>query len=85
MTIYVDNARIKSGNDFWSHLISDSDDDEIHIFAGRIGLKREWFQHDHYDITAGKRIQAIKAGAIEVSAKEIVQIRREKRHCARKH
>lgn len=55
-----------------SHLFADSVE-ELHDFAGRIGLKREWFQNHqrlpHYDITANKRRQAIKNGAIEVDGK----------------
>lgn len=79
MTVYVDDARIParvgriSGR--WSHLFTDSTDlAELHAFAGRIGLRRAWFQHkpgpgydfSHYDVTDGKRRQAIAAGAVQV-------------------
>lgn len=34
----------------WCHLFSDSADcEELHAFARLLGMKREWFQRDHYD------------------------------------
>jgi len=45
--IYVDDARIPArvrglaGR--WSHLIADTPE-ELHAFAERLGLRREWFQ-----------------------------------------
>jgi hypothetical protein len=55
------------------HLMAD-DLDELHAFAGRLGLKREWFQdyplHPHYDLTASKRARALKLGAVFVPARE---------------
>jgi hypothetical protein len=60
------------------HLFTDSEDlNELHAFAKRIGLKREWFQdHElpHYDLTRGKRIQAINAGAMPVDAGKMVEV-----------
>jgi hypothetical protein len=80
MTVYVDNVGIKASGRIWYHLISDTNDNEIHIFAKRIGLKRSWFHVDHYDVTTTKRIQALKNGAVEASREEIVGIRRKKRN-----
>ena len=41
---------------------------ELHRFAQSIGIKREWYQDNphtpHYDLTYGKRRQAIAAGAV---------------------
>jgi len=52
----------------WCHLTADTVD-ELHAFAARLGLKRAWFQdhsrHPHYDLTPGKRAQAVRMGAIE--------------------
>ena len=50
------------------HLLT-SDIDELHEFARKLGLKREWFQNKsapHYDLTANKRRQAIELGAQEI-------------------
>jgi hypothetical protein len=76
VTIYVDSA---------GHLISSESLDELHCFAKKIGLKREWFQahdkHPHYDLTTTrKRHLAILHGATLVSSKEIVRIL--KGHCS---
>lgn len=56
-----------------AHLMADTLD-ELHAFAKRLGLKREWFQnhpmHPHYDLTPGKHAQAVALGASLVSARE---------------
>jgi hypothetical protein len=45
--------------------------DALHTLAERIGLKRSWFQEHpllpHYDLTPGKRKEAIAAGAEAIS------------------
>lgn len=54
----------------WCHLWADTDT-ELHEFARKILLRRNWFRPhrtlNHYDLTPGKRRQAIAAGAIPVS------------------
>jgi hypothetical protein len=44
--------------------------EELHAFALRIGLKRQWFQDAprlwHYDLTASRRVAALKAGALDL-------------------
>lgn len=57
----------------WAHLTDSEDDvDALHAFAARLGLKRSWFQNGtrpHYDLTAGRRIDALRLGAVFVPAK----------------
>jgi hypothetical protein len=59
------------------HIVSDKSFDELHKFAQRIGLKREWFQKKripHYDATTESMIQKAKiAGAYLVTSVEIVR------------
>lgn len=62
-----------------SHLTCDPGDDlqTLHQFAAGIGLKRSWFQPrggvmPHYDLTPGKRFQAIRAGAHELKTRQEV-------------
>lgn len=76
----------------WFHLISDQiDPAELHAFAARLGLHRSYFQlgktlggseldpgHDHYDVTVGKRKQALGLGAQAVSWHELAEITRAK-------
>lgn len=81
MTVYVDDmrltARVGRITARWSHLWAD-DEDELHTFAARLGLRCAWFQRDeprrdgsldpfwHYDVTDTKRQQAIRLGAVPV-------------------
>ena len=77
MTVYVDDAFTRGDWGRWTgggHLQADTAT-ELHAFATRLGLKREWFQHrptrpelDHYDLTRGKREQALQLGAVPESA-----------------
>lgn len=73
-------------NTKWCHLISDVSDVELHAFAQRIGLKREWAQlppkstTPHYDLTPNKRALAVSAGAIEADRRTFIDaIRRRRR------
>lgn len=70
------------GHGYWCHMVSTTSVDELHAFADKIGLKRSWFQNKstpHYDLTRGKRLQAVKNGAIEVTPKEFVSFVRKLR------
>jgi hypothetical protein len=73
----------------WCHLFADSQD-ELHAFAARMGLRRTWFQlgrarrdgspspYWHYDLTTGKRQQALRLGARAVTWRQSVQIIRDR-------
>lgn len=75
--IYVDQYPewiVPKGHKFYKggHLFG-TDLDELHKFALKIGLRREWYQggkdhFPHYDLTHGKRQLAIKRGATMVEA-----------------
>jgi len=74
--IYVDQPIHQWRNKKWCHLIAD-DLGELHQFAAKLGLKREWFQEHslqpHYDITISKREQAIKLGAIPIETRQMAE------------
>lgn len=61
------------------HLVSDTSLEELHEFAKRIGLKREWFQgppkhnHPHYDLFRTKVQKAIAEGAQVVTSRQLVK------------
>jgi hypothetical protein len=69
MTVYVDDVRHRYRSFWMCHLWADTID-ELHAFAMAIGLKMEWFQcppkasWEHYDISLGKKAQALKMGAV---------------------
>ncbi len=87
MTIYVDEIheyklappRVKDRYGVeWCHLGTDGPVEELHAFAEKIGLKRGWFQGwariPHYDITPGKRVKAVEAGAVEVTDTDSIEL-----------
>jgi hypothetical protein len=56
----------------WSHLWCDAGEEEkLHEFARKLGLKREWFQakpdFPHYDTVPTKLGRALALGATQVS------------------
>ncbi len=60
------------------HLISDESETELHVFAQKIGLRREWYQnhpaHPHYDITTTRKLaRAYAAGAVRVTGRAILE------------
>lgn len=73
MAVYVDHAFAEGEWGRWrggGHLQADTAA-ELHAFAGRLGLRREWFQRtpgrpdkDHYDLTREGRELAIRLGAV---------------------
>ena len=85
MTVLVDDLRIwptkircfKGGS---CHLTTDGPLEELHAFAARIGLKREWFQEHriapHYDLTPKRRIAALALGAVYRPMRQQIKMRR---------
>lgn len=66
MTVYVDDMRLLWRGMRMSHLLADSEA-ELHAVAQRIGMKPEWYQGDHYDVSERRRVLAIKLGAVQIS------------------
>lgn len=67
------HAKSPLGPRSWCHMVSDVSLSELHSAAEAIGMKRAWFQGDHYDLVAAKRERAIANGAQEVSGQELVK------------
>ena len=80
MAVYVDNAMIAWRGRCWCHLVADTIT-ELHEFAGKLGLKKAWFQHSasfpHYDVTVEVKAVALELGALPGNRIEIIT-------CARK-
>jgi len=52
---------------------------ELHKLASAIGMKREWYQpvsFPHYDVSVGRRRNALRLGAIEVDRRTGYAIRK---------
>lgn len=81
MSVYVDEMAVCLKNRYWPydqacHMVADSVE-ELHAFAGRLGLMRSWFQSGklpHYDLTIGMRVKAVKQGAIEIDKEKFGEI-----------
>lgn len=78
MSVYIDNARNNFGRMKMAHMIADSSQDLLEM-ADKIGLARKWIQsqgthREHFDVCLEYREKAIKAGAIEISQKDLAMI-----------
>ncbi|MGI8575217.1 MAG: DUF4031 domain-containing protein [Egibacteraceae bacterium] len=72
MTILVDPAIWRWRDRTWAHLVSDTSYEELHRFAATLGVPRQRFQGDHYDVPSALRERAIAAGAEPVSSRELL-------------
>ncbi len=90
MTVYLDDwrqpARLGPVADRWSHLVADTDA-ELHAFAARLGMRREWFQHKparphqaHYDLPERARGEALALGAVSVTWRQLGRMLRDRRN-----
>lgn len=66
------HAKSPLGPREWCHMVSDKSLTELHEFAAHIGLKRAWFQVDHYDLVAARRAAAVRAGAVVVTGQQLL-------------
>lgn len=83
MSCYVDplfNAHVKRAPRIkqWCHLMADSQA-ELDEMAIQLGLKLKWKHGDHFDLTPGMRVRAIELGAKQVTARDLVNLRRRTR------
>jgi hypothetical protein len=62
------------------HLTTDGMLEELHAFAHRLGMRRQWYQEHriapHYDLTASRRERALEYGAVFVPMREQIRRRR---------
>lgn len=77
--IYIDQPHKTNYKRFktMSHMMTDGDINELHLFAAKLGLKYEWFQdhktHPHYDLFDSRIAAAIRCGATIVSSIELLE------------
>jgi len=79
MAVYVDDMYKYEVGNFgrmkMSHMIADSKK-ELLDMAKTIGVQTKWIQYEgtpreHFDICLSKRVKAVKAGAKEISWREL--------------
>ena len=73
MTILVDAAIWPFEGRRWAHLVSDTSFEELHEFAGQLGIPRRAFQGDHYDVPSDYRERAIALGAEPIASRDLVR------------
>lgn len=73
MTVLIDTPMWPAHETLWSHLISDTSLDELHDFATANRLPRRSFDLDHYDVPASRYDELVAAGAVPVSANDLVR------------
>jgi hypothetical protein len=75
MTCYVDDMKAQFGSMVMCHLVADSHE-ELLAMATTIGVDHKWIQkagtaREHFDIALSKRALAVKAGAKEITWKQL--------------
>ena len=77
MAVLVDELReyphVRWTVKHWCHMVSDESFDELHAFAAALGIPRERFQRDHYDLPPALRERALRNGALAVSIDDLSQ------------
>ncbi len=74
MTVWIDPPTWPGHGRWWSHLASDSSYEELHEFAAGVGIPRQAFERDHYDVIADRFDQVVAAGARVTTTREIVRM-----------
>ena len=74
MTIWIDPPAWPAHGRLWSHLVSDTSYDELHVFAAAQGIPRRGFEGDHYDVPEDRYAALVAAGARPVDGREVVRI-----------
>ena len=70
--ILIDAPTWPAHGRLWSHLASDTSFAELHAFAEALGLPPRAFDGDHYDLVEDRHADALAAGAVAVSSRELV-------------
>jgi hypothetical protein len=74
VTVYIDPPTWPGHGRMWSHLVSDASFAELHAFAEALGVPRRAFERDHYDLPSHRYADAVRAGAVRVSSREVVRL-----------
>ena len=70
--ILIDPPLVPSRGRMWSHVASDTSYDELHAFARELGIPERGFDRDHYDVPDEWYDEAVAAGAVPVSSRELI-------------
>ncbi len=73
MGVLIDPPVWPAHGRLWAHLVSDVSLQELHAFASAHGVSRRGFERDHYDVPAELHGALVAAGAVPVSARDVVR------------
>lgn len=73
MAILIDPPLWPAHGTLFSHLVSDASLEELHAFARAAELPERAFDRDHYDVPLRRYQTLVEAGALPVSATELVR------------
>lgn len=72
MTVLIDPPIWVAHGRRWSHLVSDTSFEELHVFARSMGIPERGFEGDHYDVPEERYRQLVLAGAHQVNSRELL-------------
>lgn len=76
MTVYIDHLRFHAHKrKRYAHMVADSLD-ELHKFAELAGIKRCWFDKNHYDLNPKNHELALDNGAVLVDSRQVAMKRK---------
>jgi len=75
MAVYVDPAKLPYKGMLMCHMVADTEE-ELHAMADKLGIARAHYHAFHYNITKSSRVKAIQLGAIKVTTRIAVLVRR---------
>lgn len=73
MAIFIDPPLWPAHGTLFSHLISDTSIQELHLFATTAGISSRAFDRDHYDVPERRYAELVAQGAIEVDGRTLVR------------
>ena len=74
MTIWIDPPAWPAHGRLWSHLVSDTSFEELHLFAAANDIPHRGFEGDHYDVPEELYAGLVAAGARPAAGRDIVRI-----------
>jgi hypothetical protein len=77
MAILIDKPLWWFRGERWSHLVSDTSYAELHAFTDLLGIPRDVFQGDHYDIPERYWQDCVDLGAVPTDSRVLVKRLRE--------
>jgi len=73
MAILIDPPLWPRHGRVWGHLVSDTSLEELHAFAGSLGIPERGFDRDHYDVPEDMHGRLTAAGAELIDGRELVR------------